>query len=253
MKKRIALLLALCSSVPALADEPQARELTVFAATSLREPFEALAKDLQAETPGLTVRLNFAGSQELRAQIEQGARADVFASADQKHMAALEKTGAALAPRVFARNQPVVVVPRANPAKLARFADLPSAQRIVIGAPEVPIGNYTLQILDKAGADFKTKVLARVASKELNVRQVLAKIALGEGDAGVVYRSDALAAKDKVLTLEIPGEVNVVAAYPIAVLRDAPQAAAARAFVELVLSAGGQKRLAAAGFSSPSS
>jgi len=230
------------------ADEP--REVTVFAAASLREAFEDLAKTFEAKS-GVKVRVNLAGSQELRTQIENGARADVFASADQKHMAALVQASLVASPRVFARNTPVIIVPKGNPAKVGSFQDLPKAKKLVIGVPEVPIGAYTLQILDKAGADFKTKVLANVASRELNVRQVLAKVSLGEADAGIVYRTDALASKDKVEIIEIPAKVNVIAEYPVAVLSKAPQAAAARAFVDLLLSADGQKRLAAAGFVAP--
>lgn len=226
------------------------RELTVFAAASLRESFEDLAKSFEAKTPGVKVRLNLAGSQELRTQIENGARADVFASADQKHMAALVQANLVGAPRVFARNTPVVIVPRDNPSKVGSFDQLTRARKIVIGVPEVPIGAYTLEILDKAGADFKQKVLASVTSRELNVRQVLAKVSLGEADAGIVYRTDAMASKDKIEIIEIPAEVNVVAEYPVAVLAKAPQAAA-RAFVDLLFSADGQKRLAAAGFVAP--
>ena len=234
----------------ARADEP--RELTVFAAASLREVFVDLGKVLEAKRPGLKVRLNLAGSQELRTQIEHGAAADVFASADTIQMAALARAGRVQVPRVFARNSPVIVVPKDNPAGLKSFADLPKARHLVIGTPEVPIGTYTLEILGKAGAsmgaDFKERVLARVASRELNVRQVLAKVTLGEADAGIVYQTDAKAGKDKVYIIAIPAELNVVAEYPVAVLKSAPQPVAAAAFVDLLLSPEGQKRLSAAGF-----
>lgn len=236
---------------PATTRADDSRDVTVFAAASLRESFEDLARAFEARHPGLKVRLNLAGSQELRTQIEHGARADVFAAADQKHMDALVTAKLAAAPRVFARNTPVVIVPRGNPAKVGSFDQLPGARKIVIGVPEVPIGSYTLQILDKAGAAFKDRVLAHVASRELNVRQVLAKVALGEADAGIVYRTDAMASKDKVEIIEIPVKVNVVAEYPVAVLAKAPQPAAAKAFVDLLLSADGQKRLAAVGFVAP--
>ena len=226
------------------------RELTVYAAASLREAFEDFGKMLETKS-GVKVHLNLAGSQELRTQIENGARADVVASADQKHMAALVKAKLAANPRVFARNTPVVIVPRDNPSKVSGFDQLPRARKIVIGVPEVPIGAYTLQILDKAGAAFKEKVLANVASRELNVRQVLAKVTLGEADAGIVYKTDAMAGKDKVESIEIPAQVNVVVEYPVAVVARAPHAAAARAFVDLLLSDDGQKRLAAAGFVAP--
>lgn len=249
MKKLLiaALVLSSACAPPARAEQ---REITVFAAASLREAFEDLAKAFEAKA-GVKVHLNLAGSQELRTQIENGAKADVFASADQKHMDALITAKLAAGQTVFARNTPVIVVPKGNPAKVGSFEQLANARKIVIGVPEVPIGNYTIQILDKAGADFKAKVLANVASRELNVRQVLAKVSLGEADAGVVYRTDATAAKDKVEIVEIPAEVNVVAEYPVAVLSKAPQPAAARAFVDLLLSGDGKKRLSAAGFVAP--
>jgi molybdate transport system substrate-binding protein len=232
------------------------RAVTVMAAASLREAFEDLGRQLEAEHPGVKVRVSFAGSQELRTQIENGARADVFASADTKHMAALAKAGLALAPRTFARNEPVVIVLKGNPAGVRSLADLPKAKRLVIGVDNVPIGTYTLQILDKAnaklGTDFKDRVLARVVSRELNVRQVLAKVSLGEADAGVVYRTDAVTAADKVELVAIDADLNVTAEYPVAVLKEAPQPKLAQAFVDLLLSAEGQKRLAASGFVSPS-
>jgi molybdate transport system substrate-binding protein len=250
MKRSVIAALVVCGfAATTRAEEP--REVTVFAAASLREAFEDLGRTFEAKHPGVKVRLNLAGSQELRTQIENGARADVFASADQKHMDALVKAKLVTAPRVFARNTPVVIVPGDNPARIASFQDLTKARRIVIGVPEVPIGAYTLQILDRAGAEFKDKVLASVASRELNVRQVMAKVALGEADAGIVYRTDAMAGKNKVAIIDIPARVNVVAEYPVAVLTKPPEAAAARAFVDLILSADGQKRLAAAGFVAP--
>jgi molybdate transport system substrate-binding protein len=249
MKKILIAALAVSGCMARARAEDQ-REITVFAAASLREAFEDLAKTFEAKTK-VKVRLNLAGSQELRTQIEHGAKADVFASADQKHMDALITGKLADSPRVFARNTPVVIVPKGNPSKVGAFDQLPKAKKIVIGVPEVPIGNYTLQILDKAGADFKAKVLANVASRELNVRQVLAKVTLGEADAGVVYKTDAMAGKDKVEIIEIPAKINVIAEYPVAVLSKAPQAAAAKAFVDLLLSGDGQKRLAAAGFVAP--
>jgi len=249
MKKLvIAALVVFAVAVTTRADD--SREITVFAAASLRESLEDLARTFEARSH-VKVRLNFAGSQELRTQIEHGAAGDVIASADQKHMDALVTAKLAGAPKTFARNTPVVIVPKGNPAKVGSFDQLPNAKKIVIGVPEVPIGNYTVQILDKAGAPFKDKVMANVASRELNVRQVLAKVSLGEADAGIVYRTDAMAAKDKVEIIEIPAKINVVAEYPVAVLAKAPQAAAAKAFVDLLLSNDGQKRLTAAGFVAP--
>src|SRR6266404_6670262 len=227
------------------------KEVVVFAAASLREPFAEMGKRFEATHPGTKVVFNLAGSQELRTQIENGAPADVFASADQKHMQALVADKLAGTPKVFARNEPVLVVPKGNPAKLAGLQDLPKARRIVVGVPEVPIGAYTLRILDAAsmqyGGDFRARVEARVASRELNVRQVLAKVSLGEADAAIVYRTDAATAR-KVEVISIPADLNVVAGYPIAVLTRARQPALAEEFVRLVLSPAGREVLASFGF-----
>src|SRR5262245_58064403 len=153
--------------------------LTVFAAASLRDAFGVLGATFEREHPGVKVQFNFAGSQELRTQIEHGAPADVFASADTRHMEAAQAVGLVEPPRLFATNAPVIVVPAANPGKVRALADLATVRRLVIGTPEVPIGTYTLQILEKArtqlGADFAARVQSRVASRELNVRQVLTK------------------------------------------------------------------------------
>jgi molybdate transport system substrate-binding protein len=246
----LALLLAALAGGPARA-EPARRELVVFEAASLKDVFARLAKRFEAENAGVAVVANAAGSQELRAQVEQGAAADVFASADRKHMDALVAAKLVDAPAVFACNELVVVV-RAGLAPVATFADLPRAERIVVGAPEVPIGGYTRLVLAKAaaklGADFGMRVGARIVSRELNVRQVLAKVVLGEADAGIVYRTDALVAAGKVRVVEIPPELNLTAEYPIATLRAAPHADLARRFVALVRSPPGTAALREAGF-----
>jgi molybdate transport system substrate-binding protein len=227
-------------------------EVVIFAAASLRESFAALAPAFEQAHPGVKLTFNLAGSQELRTQIEQGARADVFASADSKNMDVLAKQGLVAAPVVFARNQPVLVLPRDNPARIVSFADLPRSKRLVIGAPEVPIGGYTVQIIAAAarkyGADFRTRVEASVISRELNVRQVLAKVTLGEADAAIVYRTDAQAGTAAVSTIAIPAELNVVAPYPVAITNRSPHESLARAWVEALLSTQGQRVLMAHGF-----
>jgi molybdate transport system substrate-binding protein len=232
------------------------KEVVVFAAASLREAFAELGERFEREHAGTKVLFNLSGSQQLRTQVEHGAPADVFASADQKHMHALVAAKLAAAPRTFARNEPVLVVQKGNPAGLGGLNDLPQAKRIVVGLPEVPIGAYTLRILDAAskrfGADFRAKVEARVVSRELNVRQVLAKVSLGEADAAIVYRTDAATAKESVETIAIPADLNVLAEYPIAVLTRARQPELARGFVELVLSPAGRQVLARFGFLSGS-
>src|SRR5438105_1378965 len=229
-----------------------AAQLTVFAASSLRDAFEELGRRFEASRPAVKVVFNFAGSQDLRTQFEHGAGADVFASAGERHLRALESAGLVEAPRVFARNEPVIAVPAGNPAQVSGLRDLPRAQRIVLGAQEAPIGAYSLRILDAAsklyGQDFRQAVEARVASRELNVRQVLAKVRLGEADAAIVYRTDALAARDSIEVISIPREVNVPAEYPIATLRAAHDPAVARAFVDLALSPEGRAVLSRFGF-----
>jgi molybdate transport system substrate-binding protein len=231
---------------------PRKLELVVFAAASLRESFEALGASFEQAHPGVKVRLNLAGSQELRTQLEQGAAADVFASADTKNMSALAPQGLVKAPVVFARNEPVIVVPRDNPAGIRAFGDLVKTKRLVVGAPEVPIGGYTVKIFDAAGKKLgpalRAQLDAAVVSRELNVRQVLAKVTLGEADAGIVYRTDALAAKDKAAIVAIPADLNVQADYPVAVVSASKQPELAHAWVQLLLSPEGQERLAGAGF-----
>lgn len=232
---------------PAAREAPH-RELVVFEAASLKDAFGRLARRFEAENPGVTVTANPAGSQELRAQLEHGAAADVVATADRKTMDALDAQHLVAAPAIFTCNEPVVIVRTALAPTVRAFADLPRVERIVVGTPEVPIGAYTREILRRAGADFAARVEARVVSRELNVRQVLAKVTLGEADAGVVYRSDALLGRDAVRVVEIPAALNVTAEYPIAVLAAAPHAALARKFVALVTSPAGPEALREAGF-----
>jgi len=233
-------------------DSAQSRDVVVFAAASLKETFEAMAKSFEAAHPGSHVVLQLAGSQELRTQIENGAKADVFASADTRHMSALQDAGLVGKPELFARNEPVVITPSANPAGLQRFEDLPRAKKLIVGVDEVPIGRYTKQVIEKAGKDlgaaFVKDVEANVVSRELNVRQILAKVTLGEGDAGFVYRTDAATVRDKTRVIDIPQRWNVVAEYPIAVTSHPPDPELAKAWVEMVSSPGGQKILSAAGF-----
>ena len=228
------------------------KEVAVFAAASLREAFAEMGKRFEATHPGTKVVFNLAGSQELRTQIENGAPADVFASADWKHMQALVAAKLASGPRNFVRNEPVLVVPKGNPAGVKTLADLPRAKRIVVGAPEVPIGTYALRILEAAsrryGAAFGRAVEAHIVSREPNVRQVLSKVALGEADAAIVYRTDARASKGGVEVISIPEDLNVVAEYPVAVVANAREPELAREFVDLLLSPAGQETLGRFGF-----
>lgn len=232
-------------------------QLVVFAAASLRDAFTTLGASFEGTHAGVQVTFNFAGTQELRTQLEHGAQADVFASADQKHMHALKASGHVREPALFARNEPVIVVASESAKHVHGLADLPQLQKLVIGVPEVPIGRYTLQIFERAsaklGPKYAEKALANVVSRELNVRQVLAKVALGEADAGLVYRTDVQSlreGKDKVGVVDIAPDINVVAEYPIAVVANARHPALAKAWVELVQSGAGQQTLKNAGFMS---
>jgi molybdate transport system substrate-binding protein len=228
--------------------------LNVFAASSLTDAFTEIGANFEVASPGVTVTFNFAGSQALRTQIEEGAPADVFASASGKEMdAAVEgKFVTDGVKQVFLTNQLVVILPADNPVGLEKLEDLATpGVKIVLAAEEVPVGNYARQALDlmngSFGADFKDKVLANVVSNEDNVKQVVSKVQLGEADAGIAYVSDIVASPD-LKTIEIPTELNVIAKYPIAPLAASANAEVAQAFVEYVLSAEGQAILQKWGF-----
>lgn len=252
-------LVALASSAPSWAADAGSgaaqRDVLIFAAASLREACTELQAPFEQAHPGVHLRLNFAGSQELRTQLEQGAPADVFISADERQMEEAAKAGLVGPAQLLVSNTPVLIVPRSNPAGLVRFVDLPSVKRLVIGTAEVPIGHYTLLVLDKAtaalGNNFRGRVEARVVSRELNVKQVLAKVTLGEADAGVVYKSDAVSAGTAVQVVPIPAEYNVVAHYPMAQVKRAPHPEVAQAYLQFLASAESQAAFARFGFGPP--
>lgn len=226
-------------------------ELVVFAASSLTEAFSEMADAFERAHPDVEVRSVFAGSQTLRLQLEQGATADVFASADEEHMTALRREGVIEGSRVFACNELVVVVPRDDEAAPRTFSELDRAVRIVVGAPSVPVGAYTRRMLDRAatvyGEEFTDRVRARIVSEETNVRLVRAKVELGEADAAIVYRTDA-AASETVRAVSIPDEVGVHAAYPIGRVTASSRPAAADAFVAFVQAEAGASILEGHGF-----
>jgi molybdate transport system substrate-binding protein len=234
---------------------PSETELVVFAAASLKETFTALGKDFEKSHGGVTVVFNFAGTQELRTQVEQGATMDVFASADQQQMKVLAEAKQVTASKVFARNEPVLVVSKETVGKVQSLSDLPKLTRIVLGSADVPIGRYSFKILDNAsktlGANFRSQVEAKVVSREMNVRQVLAKVRLGEAEAGIVYRTDTTNGAGELGVITIPEELNVIAEYPIAVAVKPAHPTLAQAWVTLVLSDAGQVVLRKAGFLAP--
>jgi molybdate transport system substrate-binding protein len=241
--------------VPALTTHSAAQEprtVTVYAAASLTEAFRDLGKTLEQRHPGLKLRFNFAGSQQLATQLEQGAPADVFASADQRWMGYAKEKGLVEGESpVFAGNRLVVIVPASNPARIQRLEDLSSrGTKVVLAAEAVPAGKYSRQALAKLAqapgfpSDYDRRVLANVVSQEENVKNVVAKVQLDEADAAVVYRSDVTPPVSRqVRVLDIPDQFNVIASYPIAVLKSARNASAGQQFIGLLLSNDGQQLL----------
>jgi len=243
---------AVAPAEPTTAPEP--RTLTVLAAASLMDAFAELGETFEAQNPGVTVSFSFAGSQQLAQQLDQGAPADVFASASKKYMDAAvnSKRVARDDPKTFVTNRLVVIFPKDNPAGLTELKDLAKASlKLDLADASVPVGQYSLDFFDKAsrdeafGAAFKEDVLKNVVSYENNVKAVVTKVSLGEADAGIVYISDITAdVADQVGRLGIPDALNTVAAYPIAVTSDSQYPDLAAAFVALVLSPEGQQVLA---------
>lgn len=221
--------------------------LTVYAAASLTGTFTEIGKQFEKAHPGVKVAFSFAGSSDLVAQIQQGAPADVFASADTKNMDKL--TTAHLEgedPQNFASNTLEIATPPDNPAKIATFADLAGAGvDLVICAPEVPCGSAAQTVAQSAGVTLKP------VSEEQSVKDVLAKVTAGDADAGLVYVTDVQAAGDSVKGITFPESSSAVNVYPITTIDKSKNAALAADFVKLVLSDQGQSVLAAAGFAKP--
>ena len=257
--RRVCLALWLLLYVSLLASgcaSQQDTTLVVYAASSLTEAFTAIGEEFETRNADVRVVFNFAGSQTLSTQIEHGAVADIFASADVVHMERLQKENlVAEAPIIFAQNRLIVVLPAANPAGLHNLRDLARpGVRIVIAQENVPVGRYTQQMLANLSAGTPhTATLLRMpywqtcGRMELNVRQVFAKVALGEADAGVVYVSDVAAAPAAVVTLEIPAHANVIAEYPIVLLATGKEQELARRFLAFALSPAAQEILERAG------
>jgi molybdate transport system substrate-binding protein len=250
----VAMIISACVSLPTdQPAKPGPATLSVFAAASLSNAFNELGKEFEAQHPGAKVEFNYAGSQQLSQQLAQGASADVFASANSKQMDAAVTAGrvAEGGAQPFAHNRLVVIYPAGGKA-LTTLSDLAQpGLHVVLAAKEVPVGQYSLDFLDKAAADpelgaaFRDGVLANVVSYEENVKAVLAKVSLGEADAGIVYTSDlAGSGADKVGRLDIPDALNVIATYPIAIISDSAHGLDAADFIELVLSDQGQAVLA---------
>jgi molybdate transport system substrate-binding protein len=245
----------LLTAVPALGAQTSAapREITVYAAASLTDAFGELGKLMEQDSLPTLVRYNFAGSQQLAVQLEQGAKADVFASADQRWMDYVRERHLTAGPsKIFAHNRLVVILPKSNPGHVRELQDLARrGVKLVVGAEAVPVGKYTREMFRRLErrpgfpSAYGDNVLANVVSQEENVKSVVAKVQLGEADAGVVYRSDVTPrVAPSVTVLEIPDDANVLASYPIAVLSGTADSVAARAFLALLLGPEGRRVLA---------
>ncbi len=221
-------------------------DVTVLAAASLTEAFTKMGKAFEAANPGTKVTLSFGASSTLAAQANQGAPGDLFASADEANMKKVTDAGNAADPSTFVRNRLAILVGKGNPEGIFTLADLASpGVTFVLCAAEVPCGKFGQQALDKAG------VTAKPRSYEENVKAVVTKVTLGEADAGIVYVTDAKSAGTRAQGVDIPDEYNVMAAYPLAVLKQASHRDVADAFKAFVLSPPGQQIMSRYGFLPP--
>jgi molybdate transport system substrate-binding protein len=220
--------------------------VTVFAAASLTGTFTTLGKQFEAAHPGTTVRFNFGASSSLAENINQGAPADVFASASPKNMQQVVDAGGAADSKTFADNIMQIAVPPDNPGTVTQLSDLAKPEvKVALCQPQVPCGTVAAQVFKNANITVKP------VTEGADVKAVLTTVQLGEVDAGVVYKTDVQAAGTKVKGIEIPADQNASTSYPIAALAEAPNAAGAAAFVDYVLSDDGEKVLAQAGFAAP--
>lgn len=247
----VLLWVGLVSQAGATASQPGG-EVVVLAAASLTSAFADMARGIRDAHPRLRVVYNFAGSQALRTQLEQGAAADVFASANTEQMQRALNSGLIEgSPQVFVRNSLLVIVPRANPGRVISFEDLAKqGLKLTLAGPQVPAGSYSRGALQAAqadyGTDFAARVLRNLVSEETSVKQVLVKVQLGEADAGIVYASDASEkALQDVSVIPIPAAYNRFASYPIAATQGARNPSGAAAFIRFVLSPPGQAILKA--------
>lgn len=222
-------------------------DITVLAATSLTAAYTEIGEAFKTEHPDANVVLSFDASSALVTQINEGAPADVFASADEANMKKLTDTGGnAGEPQIFATNSLQVIVGTGNPKGISGVADLAKPDLLYVTcAPEVPIGKYAAQVLTAAN------VTVTPVSFEQNVKGIVTKVTAGEADAGIVYKTDVIAAGSAAEGVDIPADINVTAKYPVVATKNAPNPAGAQAFVDFVLSEQGRKILASYGFTAP--
>ena len=228
-------------------DKKQGRTLTIFAASSLIDAFGELGKTFEKQNEGVEVKQSFESSSTLLIQIQQGAPADVFASAAQEEMDTAMKDGlVAGKPEVFVKNREIIMVPNDNPANIQSFQDVANpGVRLVLAQRDVPAADYALQILDKANArygdNFEKQVLSNVVSRESDVRASVNRVVVGDADATFGYASDyTIDIRDRVMVVPIPPDLNIIATYPIAALKGAKDPELAKKWIELVTSKEGQ-------------
>jgi molybdate transport system substrate-binding protein len=230
--------------------EKQGGTLTILAASSLTDAFGELGNTFEEQNQGVEVKQTFGASSDLLAQIQQGAPADVFASAAEEEMNTAVKDG--LVPRkpeVFVKNREVIMVPKDNPANINSLDDMAKPDtKLVLAAKDVPAADYAIEILGKAnkeyGPDFEQDVLSNVVSREVDVRASVNRVVVGDADATFGYASDYTPdIRDKVKVIKIPPEQNIIATYPIAALKDAKAPELAKKWVDLVTSEEGEKVL----------
>jgi molybdate transport system substrate-binding protein len=236
-------------AAPAAPTSPTARSgtITVFAGSSLTDAFKKAGDELRLRNPGTDFIFNFGSSSTLATQITSGAPSDIFASADDTNMRKIvEARLNESPPALFVANRLQIAVATGNPKHISGLTDLAKPELVVVlAAPVVPAGKYALDALQKAG------VTVTPASQEVDVRAVLNKVALGEADAGIVYVTDVKSAGARVSGVEIPEQQQVIARYPIAVIKDTRNPRLARAFVDYLLSEDGQRLLSEFGFARP--
>lgn len=236
----LAVLAAACA--PGGGERGATGTITVLAAASLTEAFGEIGRQFEAAT-GTRVTFSFDASSTLVAQVEAGAPADVLATADETTMGQAIDAGAAQDPVVFAHNRLTMLVAAGNPQRIGSLADMARpGLSVVLCTPEVPCGRFGAQVLVRAGVAVKPRSL------EPNVKGVVAKVRLGEADAGIVYTTDARSAGPEVAAVDIPVDQNVLAAYPIATLRASPHPDLAAAFRDFVVSGAGRQVLGGSGF-----
>jgi len=230
--------------------DKQGGTLTILAASSLTDAFGELGNTFEKQNPGTTVKTSLGASSDLLAQIQQGAPADIFASAAEEEMNTAVKDGLVSGkPMVFVKNREVIMVPKDNPANINSLKDMSKPDiKLVLAANDVPAADYAVEILGKAnkvyGPDFEKDVLSNVVSREADVRASVNRVVVGDADATFGYKSDYTPdIRDKVKVIPIPPDLNIIATYPIAALKDAKDPTLAKKWVDLVTSSEGQKVL----------